>query len=601
MMRSGKILFKLIAALLAMMMALSFVACTDTGDGEESENSESQSEIDTTVGEVPLTLFANGETNFKIIYPENCDDAIFSAVRMLATAFEECGGTEIEYEGDFIPRDEEPDSEAYEILIGDTNRPETQAQKEYLKDQTGYTIVREGNKLVLFGYTVTATVNAVNYFARNYIREPANAAEGGQLTELLFWAEDEYVYQKEFAIKTLTINGTELSDCKIVVPATGYVEKYIAQVFCRHLLRYYGMAPEIVTDAEAAGECEFRIGKTNRTTITAEDGKYNIAIGDSGLDAVANSFMGYADILTALQRKVITYTRSELALKTGDTWTGDASSPTLDQSGDLTVIFHNVLGYQSEYVVANRAELALQIYLEYAPEVICLEEFGAKYRSGAATLISGLRNSGYVEVSDSGNGVGNPIFYDSKKLDLIEKGYKASRNGDKGTTWVVLEVKSSGKRFAVTNSHFAANSNANNDAELGNEYRKADAATAVSVYDAIKAKYADIPIFVGGDFNSALGSDPYKVLTDGGLTSVRDTAVKTTEYSAQNGHPDYNKDYGYYELSSFKFNAGENAIDHIMTGGNMTGVTVLEYGLSNDKVSCTLSDHLPQLLSVKLS
>ena len=602
---ASRTLIKLIGALMAMLTVLSLVACNVNSD-ENGESNNAVSDSETESGTVEfvesLTLFADGKTDFKVIYPEECDEAVFSAAKTIVTAFDEVGGVEIEYEGDFVKRGEEPDSEAFEILVGDTNRPETQMQKEVLKDQTGYMIVMEGNKLVIYGHTITAVANAANYFVRNYIREPAEATEEGKLSKLIFTSNDEYIYQKEFAIKSIKIDGVELTEYKIVVPEMGYVEKYVAQLFCRHLIRYYGYVPEIITDATSPAEHELIIGKTTRSTLSAEDGKYNIAVTDAGFEAVASSALGYADVLGAMQNKIFDYGKSAVSVAKGESFTGNAASNTLDNSGNLTVMYHNVLGYQSEYVVANRADMALQIYMEYAPDVIGFEEFGGKYRAGAQTLLDGLAAAGYGEICyKNEGGTGNPIFYNKNTLDLVESGYLASRTGDKGTTWAVLEHKATQKKFAVTNSHFAANSNANNDEILANEYRKQDAATAVTVVENIKSKYADILIFTGGDFNSTPDSEPYKVLTDGGLTNVRESVAKSTDFGANNGYPKYNKDYGYYELGNFKSNVSEWAIDHIMVSGDMTGVSLLEYGLATDRVSCSLSDHLPQLLAVKLS
>ena len=108
---------------------------------------------------------------------------------------------------------------------------------------------------------------------------------------------------------------------------------------------------------------------------------------------------------------------------------------------------------------------------------------------------------------------------------LLECGYKTARPGDKGTTWSVFEIKrSGGKTFAVMNSHFAADSNApNHDPVMGNVYRTEDAKTLVQVVEMTKQRYPGIPIFTGGDYNAALGSDPINAAQAGGLVCIRDT------------------------------------------------------------------------------
>lgn len=589
---------RIIALTLALASLVAFASCKQ----EPSDESDTQTENteQATQAEEPMdAIFKDGKTDFYIVFPETPSNSVFGAVRALEAAFEKYGGVDIEIKEEGIDIPSVPSDDTREILIGALDRAQTKAVKAAMPDIGGYAIARRGEKLVICGANSEMTIKAVDYFITTYLYAPAIKNPNKKLDTMSFSEADDYFFKRIGVMTTVKIDGTELEDMKIIVPKAGYTEAYAAEMTADYLFTYYGgKAPSVLTDESSWSGKSIIIGKTSKTTISAPDGEYRIEVTENGIEAVSNSVAGYMDIYIAL-KGMLPSSSSEVTLKVGDFRTGKITNHTPVKSNDIRVMYHNVLGYVDKYPAVNRPDMTLQIYLEQSPDVIGLQEVGTTYyRAYAQNLMSGLRGAGYVEICfNSQGGTGNPIFYNSNKLTLLESGYARARSGDKGTTWAVFS-DTDGKKFAVTNSHFAANSNAGGDATRGNTYRVADAQTLLGVIDSIKSKYSDIPIITGGDFNSSMSSDPGRTLKDGGLVHVTDVADKAADYSAWISYPVYDADKGYYLPRNFVWANISGALDHVMLGGDTSKIEVKEYVILNDRLSCVVSDHLPQMICV---
>ena len=407
-----------------------------------------------------------------------------------------------------------------------------------------------------------------------------------------------------YPMRSITVNGTKIQDFKIVVPKNGSAELLIAETLQDYIKTYHGYELEIVTDDLPVEGVEIRVGKTSRTTADPESGRYIIQVTQNALEVVSSTVMGYGSMLNTLLYTVIPFANSDVALTAGQKWDGSEALDALpSERGQLRVMYHNILGYQmSDYPVGSRSKLDLQVYRELMPDILGLQEASKAWRESSKELLNGLADMGYTEVCfSSEGGTGNPIFYRKNVLELKASGYKRARSGDKGTTWCVFEAKETGKLFAVTNSHFAANSNANNDPVLGNEYRVQDANTLISVVNDILKEYGTIPVINGGDYNTTQSSDAYKALIDGGFQSVRGLADHVSSYSAYFGHPIYNPGKDDYDLGVYNYRAVSSAIDHIMLAGAISEMQANRYVILKDRVSCTLSDHLPHYADIDLT
>lgn len=329
--------------------------------------------------------------------------------------------------------------------------------------------------------------------------------------------------------KKLSINGSSVQEFQIVYPAENSIAEFLAEELSKKILAATGFRPAVVSDASSEGDHELRLGATCRTTLeTTAPNTYRIAVSGQHVEALTNCAFGYDDILTAFDNALSQ--EGDLAWADGTQWQGTlANTPLIPESYDVCILYHNILGYLPWYPVCNRAKMGLELYREYMPDVIGLQEVSHFYHNDSIETIRAMEEMGYQEIRFPRYGYGNPIYYNANRLMLLECGYKTARPGDKGTTWSVFEIKrSGGKTFAVMNSHFAADSNANRDPVLGNQYRAEDAKILVQVVEMTKQRYPGIPIFTGGDYNSDIHSDPLKAALDGGLICIRDVAKDHT-------------------------------------------------------------------------
>ena len=146
-----------------------------------------------------INLLKDGETEFKIIYMDGLDNKINLSPSDKNYAYDR-RDLEVEYsmsiadklngyagqkstfkiENDWVPTGTEPDPNAFEIIVGRSNRPELAKVKETL-GYDEYTVCMEGNKLIVFGWTAT-TLKLAHEKALEIIRSIAIPDENRSYT-----------------------------------------------------------------------------------------------------------------------------------------------------------------------------------------------------------------------------------------------------------------------------------------------------------------------------------------------------------------------------------------------------------------------------------
>lgn len=589
--------WKRLAAVLS-LSALLLVGCAK-GNTPADGTTAGGTETDAPEVTQPLTLVEQGRSGYTIVYPENADTKVIRAARSLGSALKNYTGADIKDQDDYLAKDAA--APELEILVGLTNRPEsTETYKELAAGE--YTVRIVGKKLVILGGNDNGTANAEDYFVEKVLKVTEGLSAGTTNGTLIFTAEQSYTQRSKYNIRSLTLNGVAMSSFRMVIPANGSLEGYFAKLLKRHLTNYAGINMEIVTDAGEAAEYEIRIGKTARTTGEEPQGKATVTVGEKSMEILWSSGFGFLAAYEMICAQVFSNLQANIALKTGDSWEAKESVPAnVEKSGEMRIMFHNVWGYinaDGSNPISMRPDVALSVYQSYQPDVLCLQECSNAYRTGGKALFRWLGEN-YTEVSfPNEGGTGNPIFYNKMLFEAVETGYKKSRSGDKGTTYAVLRRKSDGKLFGVTNSHFAANTNAGDDPVLGNEYRVQDAETMAATAQAIVAKYGKISVFSGGDFNTNKNGDPYQALTKAGLNNIRGIAKDCTTLSPYYKTFAYNADYDFYNLQNSLTTDSEWAIDHLMYFGATPGVS--RYDVVNYSLALTASDHAAHFADVTL-
>ncbi len=584
---------------LILATGFSLAACTVGGSGGTETSGMVPEATAEEQSKLVLDLVTDGKSKYIIYYPEDEAEELYEVAALLQTALKDYTGASVECTGDLMIKGQSEDPAAYEILIGYTNRSISRTVFEGVGFGE-YKIEMQGTKLAICGDTNKTTAEAVRYFIKTHLQDNRSLKKGS-IGSLRFSPEQNYYLAASRLIKTILIDGTPISEFKLVIPEGSYVADYLARILQRYIAQFQGSRLEIVTDRSPAVAHEIRFGMTSRTQSVNAEGEYLISVTNGSLEIACGNLSGYVQALNFLRYQLLSYSQANIRLDVGQQWKGDdQASKTLKNSSDIRIMYHNTWGYlDGSNPVANRAEMAKATYEELQPDVLCFEEMSAAYRNHAAELMTWLSEH-YGEICYTSGGTGNPIFYKKTVFECVESGYEKARNGDKGTTWAVLKCISNGKLLIVTNSHFAANNNAGDDLTLGNEYRVMDAGCILKVREKLAPKYPGVDMIIGGDFNADITADPYKLLADAGFINVRDRVENAPPYSPYNtGFSNlYNAERKEYELVSFANNPAKSSIDHIMVYGNTQTVTVDNYEIVTHRISCTASDHLPHFIDL---
>lgn len=276
---------KKIARIMALVFALCLIvtmfgACgkseeTDNNSNAASEQSDSSAGL--SANDVSF-IDSDGEPVFRIIKPESFLQAENQASALVFSQYKSIY--------DVKPKnltDDNP-AEGAEIIIGNTNRPETAIARETLIASASgrdneYIICTVNDDIVIYGCSEDALTEATTYFVNTYL---VNATVTGGIN---------YVYQDASKYQNVTIFGSEnLSQITIVRPI--YNVSYITQQEINKLITKVaektGFTWKIVNDQIASVTGNNLDGSS--VLNATEDKDYEIIVGECVRDGVKNKF-----------------------------------------------------------------------------------------------------------------------------------------------------------------------------------------------------------------------------------------------------------------------------------------------------------------------
>lgn len=537
-----KKILALFAALIALVCLL--CACAGNGDGTQTSTDPAPSVTTPQEGEGTTTPAAQSRimladlANYSVVRPETTSDSVKESTLRVYRKLGELGVKTIKT--DFIVTDR-PGSKLvesdYEILVGNTNRKETEAATAGLRiDDYGYSLI--GTKIVIFGGDDEAIDRAARAFIENVIGKVGD--DGVFMDET-----QNTLVLGQYNVDSMSLAGTDISDYRIVYAGSGvrYGDKELAAALGESVTRATGYVLDVVSDrAEYNGGKEILVGKTNRDV----GGAYDKTLENNGyyLGSTGNFVLMFGNSSLALASAVRDFTNMmDDATFPGGNATLDvgerlASVPETDK---LTAMSFNV--WVSGRTTA-RDERVITMVLNYMPDTVGFQEAAPAWMSVLKQKLGRYYN--YVgEGRDGGdNGEYNPIFYRKDKFTLLEYGTKwlsdtpdsVSRYAESSLnriyTYAKLQRISDGAVFLHINTHFDHKSG---DARLKQ---------ARVLIDFVK-KNTGIPMIISGDFNSTPGAAPYNAIISGGLASSSEVARLTEKvYTFHNyGSSDKTLDY----------------------------------------------------------
>lgn len=439
----------------------------------------------------------------------------------------------------------------FEILVGDTNREETQAfLANLLWDDYGYAIV--GNKIVIAGHTAEGTLEATKLFLQHI--------QSGDHTEVFFSNKNQYTYRYPYVSDTFLLNGIDVSRAKIVVNTTGS-EKQTAQILSDKSLELCGRRPEIVTDdAVVAGDKLIIIGASKYVPANMQaewdeaqqtvEGQFSYYINNNEnlVWIYTNILEGYA----ALNRDVVPQIESNTTANLAFT-TGVIKVPQI-----FSVMSFNV--FVSQFNNA-RVDRVVNTILDNTPSVFGVQEASVAWMNALNNKLGDLYTAVGNGRDGGSNGEHSAIFYRTDKFELIESGTKwlsktpdragsyysytnpetkitHSANFPRIMTYALLERKTDGVRFLYVNTHL--DHNGNNSQEVAEMVRQGQIEVLIAEIQKLCQAYGNLPTIVTGDFNVTPVASAYTTMISNGFLDSSKVAEQGEIKPTYNG---MNNDY----------------------------------------------------------
>lgn len=517
-----------IAALLLAIITLipTLIACKPEEPAESTSPDTTAPEIVETDPPAPegIKMTKEGKALFTIIRPDESTQSIYNLARDLGDAIEKITGAECKQDTDFMSWNTVRDPEKFEILLGHTNYDET---TEVLKDikYYDYAIVQRGNKIVIAAYTEASLKKALTYFRNNMVDKIEKDADGDFAMPF-----EEKIHRGKYSVESLTLDGNPIENYVVVYGKGTNSGEKVAQSVVDVIASATGIYLPIVSDKEAAVDCEILAGKTNRPESAGVDSlanlSYNVSLqsGKLVIDCLS------AETGDAAVRKLYASKMSsggKIELTSGDLCDGtlliEPEMP-MTAGSDIRIITYNLLTEKwGGTETSARAEYFGAFLDVYKPDIVGVQEVCDKWRKYMPDRIGNYKLIGTVR-KDGGQSY-SAIVYDSSKYEVLAQGvetysYHASAEC-RNMSWAIFMEPATGVKFAFISTHW----------DFGNEdnkqqMRKVQADEMSAKIAALKAEY-NCPVIITGDFNCSNVSDSYNYfMSINGMTN----AITNSEY-----------------------------------------------------------------------
>lgn len=578
-----------LSLLLCLIMVVGLVSC-DLFSGEEATT---EAGTDENLPDERIKLVENGEAVYTVVYPNDADPSVLSAMRAFIKKVKDATGVTLPDKSDYLRFGQKRNPDAKEILFGRTNYEESkQVLSELYADE--YVIRSVGNKIVITSTEDSYLLAAVNYFGKNLLKQNLEGEEGSYT--LYF---EEYRFLAEGADKVLNIGGKPIQDFTIVYEneRNGYRE--VADKLRDAISKFTGYSLPVVADTvKKEGACEILIGKTNRK-LSQQQYKsfvdlmtYKVVAEGDQLQVVSGGPFSARECVNEMS--ILFFATPGKQIGDGTHLEKDLKSdkiPSLSEGADLRVMTANILapwwGEAADPTippVAQRAEIMAAVLMLYQPDVVGLQEAQSPWIKSLApylTILSEQYGIRYSTLHTSHGGKQNltSVLYRSDALTVKESGvevfsYWSGGYHMRNVTWTVFQKGT--KQFMLANTHWAHETD---------EQKNLCAEEHAAFIQRMRSKY-NIPIFSTGDYNA-------KPEDANMLSFLEKASVQSLRLQAMDAGVLANKISGCGNVGGSR---GEgNYIDHIIGGGSYT---VLRYETVTGSMVHWMSDHSPQFADV---
>lgn len=295
-------------------------------------------------------LAADGTFLYKITYEEGLEnaEAVFDEINNLFNQISASFDIKVNLQSD---KKNESDGKVNEILVGNTNRDESEiALRQLLENRENnlndYLIKVIDNKICIVGGSDDALSRGIRYFTETYC---LNFSTLSKLD-----SDFEYSHFPEYSIDKVEIFGSSIGEYVIVVPVShSLLWTELLDTFVSKLQNDFGLAPQIVKDSEIEADKEIIIGSTNRNE-SADIPEEGFVIKQVGNDIIIN---GSDDVQIA--EAILTLNRlEEAAVKESKSF--EIMAPITGKAEKNDTDYY--LAYSDEF---NESTLDTSIWVDY--------------------------------------------------------------------------------------------------------------------------------------------------------------------------------------------------------------------------------------------
>lgn len=473
------------------------VACgsenSSTSSDENLPTSSEESAEGETVDGIPLSSLSE----YTIVRSKSADLTQKETIYAMKRELDALLGCELPLRGD----GESPSS--LEILVGETNRPESVAFMDSLRYQDcGFAVI--GNKIVVGGHSQ----EALELATENFLGALAEATK----EEKAVLAEGEYVTRATYAFEDTLVCG--LSSKNLSVVYADQKGKDFALLLAESLSQRCGYVVRAISQRESASATGnlLLLGVSGQRGLTApEEFEPAAAYVQSASDAVllAGGEYGFERLCYSLLADVLSGTGNSVPLPSPSGETGDL----------LRTVSYNVLVSQRS---AERVAALMDSIRRMKPDTVGLQEASGAWMEDFA---SHLPEYASVGIGRSGkNSEGTYILYRKDKFTLVDSAtFWLSDTPDRESkydessypricTYALLRRISDGKMFLHVNTHLEHTSAVARDKQIAVLLKQ------------IKM-LGSYPTVVTGDFNCTSESNVYATMSGAGYKDSASLAL----------------------------------------------------------------------------
>lgn len=485
------------------LFLLAAVLLAGCGTGKPAEDA------DTTGSAADRSLPVTALASYSIVYAEEgLNEALYRELQTLRNTLRERFGATLPVRNDFVRENDSAHAVGeYEILVGETNRPESRAVCAELHRDRDYIIRLCGKKVVLAGLSHESVLAAVRAFSG--LLPPAGA-------ESFFLPEAERFVKGDYAVSEASLNGTDLGAYTLIYenrPACRTLAERLGDVI-RERTGY--LLPTAAAGAAVpAGPC-IRIGSIGvlPENLPASPCFYAGAAGGDVLLYGSDIPQLYRAVNRLLEALRTAEGNAALDVRDGAVSCEDTSI----RSMSFNLLVHNM--------TEARVERVLTMIRKHLPDTLGVQEASEAWM---AALRDGLGTE-YASVGvgrdAGGSGEHSAIFYRRALFEVEESGTRwltgtpdtVSRvDGsicNRIFTYAILRRRTDGKRFLCVNTH--------------TDHAK-DPAVRLAQVQALTAfleKYAGVPTVISGDFNEIASEPSVRHLMESGFVTASDVALE---------------------------------------------------------------------------